>query len=136
MHKISKVDFVFCGRFHYHKYLSKLVKLNILNKVIYSYKIGFDFGIGKEYQKNIPLKEYMMYLVRYIPSVEVFYSILPMLHRIWQLQVCMLQPKAKILHCLIHGNCYHIIKKYKKNGAIIVGEVVNVHPEYQKILLI
>ena len=76
-----------------------------------------------------------MYAGAKLLKKSIFYSYLSLLHQLWQLQVLIKQPGGNIAHFLVHGNCHKIMKAYKKKGIIIIGEVVNVHPEYQEVLL-
>ena len=54
---------------------------------------------------------------------------------IWQKQtLSCFQPSAVNIY-LLHGNCLEIIEKAKKNGAMIIGEAVNLHPRILDQLL-
>lgn len=129
------VTLIVCGRFHFHKYVCWLNEREVLKQFIYSYKINQYFGLKKQYAINFPAKEYLMYAGAKLLKKSTFYSYLSLLHQLWQLQVLAKQPRGNIAHFLVHGNCYKIMEAYKKRGIVIIGEVVNVHPEYQEELL-
>lgn len=131
------VDIAVCGRFHYHKYLKLLVEKNLLNKIFFSYKIGYDFnGVNKHYLQNFPIKEYLLYLDLYFLKKFGYKYFLKMGHFIWQKQVLNYIKKnqnslANNLHVMIHGVESDIINFYKKNNKIVIGEAVNAHPYVQ-----
>src|SRR5437588_10189397 len=119
------VRIIVCGRFHYHKYLHLVFEKWLLNKFIYSYRVNYHFKIPKKYLRNFPVKEYMIYLGKKILKAKAFDVYVSFLHRFWQFQVLGIKPAGNIVHFLVHGNCYKIIRKYRKKGIKIVGEVVN-----------
>ncbi len=126
-----KVDIAVCGRFHYHKYVKYLVEMGSLNKIFFSYKRKFDFGLEKKYLQNFPIKEYLMYFnIRYLKRWRIEKNLL-LLHKLWETQVSVHEPKADILHIMIHGNGEKIIEKYKKAGKTVIGEAVNAFPTEQ-----
>lgn len=126
-----KVDIAVCGRFHYHKYVKYLAEKGVLNKIYFSYKRSFNFGLEKRYLQNYPLKEYLMFFnIRYLKQWRIEKNLL-VLHKIWETQVARNKPKADILHIMIHGNSEKIIQKYKQSGKVVIGEAVNVYPTKQ-----
>ncbi len=126
-----KIDIAVCGRFHYHKYVKYIAQKGILNKIYFSYKRKFDFGLEKKYLQNYPLKEYLMYFnIRFLKGWRIEKNTL-WLHEMWEKQVSNHKPKADILHIMIHGNSEKIIQKYKDSGKIVIGEAVNVFPSEQ-----
>lgn len=129
------MSLVVCGRFHYHKYVRLLSANGCLNKFVYSYRINYNFGLGRGQAQNHPLKEYLMYAGLKFLGEHYFYRLLSVLHGIWQRQVLSQKPAGNIAHFLVHGNCYRVMEQYKKRGMVIIGEVVNVHPNTQEALL-
>lgn len=130
-----KVDIAVCGRFHYHKYVKYIAEVGILNKIYFSYKRKFDFGLEKKYLKNYPIKEYLMFLnIRYLKNWRIEKNLL-ILHKLWEKQVAYNKPKADILHIMIHGNSEKIIQKYKDSGKVVIGEAVNAFPSEQLAIM-
>jgi len=126
-----KVDIAVCGRFHYHKYVKYLAKVGVLNKIYFSYKRKFDFGLENKYLENYPLKEYLMFLnIRYLGKWRYAKNLL-IFHKLWEKQVARNEPKADILHIMVHGNSEKVIQRYKDAGKMVIGEAVNAFPSEQ-----
>lgn len=124
-----------CGRFHFHKYIHLLASKGILSRFFYSYRINFTIEVSKKIKKNFLLKEYGMYAGAYFLKGKKFFRWIKLMHDVWQWQVRREKIKGNIVHFLVHGNCYKIINQYKRKGFVIIGEVVNAHPDQQEIIL-
>lgn len=126
MKKKNSVAFFVCGKFHYGFYVKYLS--NVIDKIYFSYKIGYSFGLVKSKEKNLFLKEYLsgghikIFGRKFYDKVIFFYQ------AAWKLQLYFTSDCYKIGFFMLHGNCIPAIKKIKKSGGVVVGEAVNAHP--------
>jgi len=125
-----------CGKFHYPKYLKYLYEENFLSNFYCSYKIGENFGIPSEKNKNRFLKEYLYNLHMRTLGERSLCWMAPFYHRLWQNSVRRIFRPSEFNHFMIHGNCSDLIALCGKERCVTIGEAVNAHPVYQDSLLI
>lgn len=124
-----------CGKFHYPKYLKYLYEEKFLSNFYCSYKLGENFGIPSEKNKNRFLKEYLYNLHMRTLGERSLHEMAPFYHRLWQESVKRIFRPAEINHFMIHGNCKDLITLCRNEGRVTIGEAVNAHPLYQDRLL-
>lgn len=130
-----RVDVAVCGKFHFPKYLRYLADAGVLGRFYFSHKLTSRFGLDRKHLFNYPLKEYLMYPLEWVLPGRLFPHALRWLHRFWDVQVSRNPAEADLLHVLVHGNASRTIAKYKRDGAVILGEAVNAHPFVQRGIL-
>jgi glycosyltransferase involved in cell wall biosynthesis len=123
----KKIILACCGLFHYRNYVSKLQDAGLIKQFIYSYKLNSEFS-DKAFC-NIFLKEYAIRFLQKAVSEHWQQILFPLFHDIWDLLAARQIQKADILHVMLHGTALRTIKEAKAKGMIILGEVVNSHPQ-------
>lgn len=124
-----RVNVAVCGRFHCHQYVKFLDQQGILEKVYFSYKRNFDFGVEGCRQRNKWLKEYLMrFHLRFLGEAAIEFM-LPVYHKVWEMAVLRDWVKADVAHFVLHGAALRVLQRCKETGAMVIGEVVNAHPD-------
>lgn len=119
-----------CGKFHYDKYVHLLGEN--LKTLYFSHKFSAFPNLKHSFKVNIFIKEYLLGMHLKIFRENFLSTGLKLYHAIWQLHLrAVLKPNKANLF-LIHGASLSAIKKIRKNGGVIIGEVVNIHPALLK----
>ncbi|HDR9277111.1 glycosyltransferase family 4 protein [Burkholderia vietnamiensis] len=134
--RIMKVSVAVCGRFHFHNYIDRLDELGILDTFYYSHKArssGTALTNGRAV--NIWAKEYAVRFHAKVLKARLSNQLFPAYHDLWQLGVRLRWRPTPLLHVMAHGTSRHIVANAKREGSIVIGEVVNTHPLYRDRLL-
>lgn len=133
-----RVNVAVCGRFHYHNYIRFLDATGMLNRFYYAAKLsinGRSLGLDKTKAINGFFKEYAVFLHSRV--LEEFWRVpaYSVYHDLWQRYMLHHWSEAGILHVLLHGNTRLMMTRARAEGAIIIGEPVNSHPNDLRELL-
>lgn len=124
-----------CGKFHFPKYLKYLHREHYLSNFYCSYKIGENFGIPAEKNRNFFLKEYLFNLHLRTIGERGLNEMTPIYHSLWQNSVKKVFQPSTVNHFMIHGNCSELIALCRDRNSSTIGEAVNAHPLAQKHIL-
>lgn len=131
-----KVSVAVCGRFHFHNYVEKLDEFGILDTFYYSHKVrNSAFSLTHSRTVNIWPKEYALRAHAKLLGRRLSDTLYPAYHDLWQLGVQLNWRPTPLLHVMAHGTSRKIVKRAKREGSIVIGEVVNTHPIYHDQLL-
>ena len=110
----------------------------MLNRFFYADRIsrgGRALGIPPAKAVNGFFKEYAMYLHSRILKSRWRIPVSLVCHDLWQYYVLSRWSRADILHAMLHGNTRLLMGRAKREGAVIIGEPVNCHPDELRDLL-
>jgi glycosyltransferase involved in cell wall biosynthesis len=131
-----KVSVAVCGRFHFHNYIERLDELGILDTFYYSHKArASTFSLARGRAVNIWAKEYAVRAHAKLLKERLSDLFYPAYHDLWQLGVRLNWRPTPLLHVMAHGTSRQLIEKTKREGSIVIGEVVNTHPIHRDRLL-
>ncbi|MFL9911348.1 glycosyltransferase family 4 protein [Paraburkholderia sp. RL17-337-BIB-A] len=131
-----KVSVAVCGRFHFHNYIERLDELGILDTFYYSHKVrASTFSLTRGRTVNIWAKEYAVRLHAKLLKNRLSDLLFPAYHDLWQLGVRLNWRPTPLLHIMAHGTSRQVIETTKREGSIVIGEVVNTHPIHRDMLL-
>ncbi|RQZ29353.1 glycosyltransferase family 1 protein [Burkholderia sp. Bp9090] len=131
-----KVSVAVCGRFHFHNYIENLDKSGILDTFYYSHKIhNSAFSLARGRAVNVWAKEYAVRAHAKMLKGRLNDLLYPAYHDLWQLGVRLNWRPTQVLHVMAHGTSRQVVKTAKREGSIIIGEVVNTHPIYRDNIL-
>ncbi|MFP3504716.1 glycosyltransferase family 4 protein [Burkholderia sp. SIMBA_062] len=131
-----KVSVAVCGRFHFHNYIDRLDELGILDTFYYSHRVrSSPFSLAHGRAVNIWAKEYAVRAHAKLLKGRLSDRLFPAYHDLWQIGVRINWRPTPLLHVMAHGTSRHIVAKAKREGSIVLGEVVNTHPLYRDRLL-
>ncbi|RQZ09493.1 glycosyltransferase [Burkholderia sp. Bp9031] len=131
-----KVSVAVCGRFHFHNYIDRLDELEILDTFYYSHRARTTpFSLAHGRAVNIWAKEYAVRAHSKLLKSRLSDRLFPIYHDLWQFGVRFNWRPTPLLHVMAHGTARHIVAKAKREGSIVLGEVVNTHPLYRDRLL-
>jgi glycosyltransferase involved in cell wall biosynthesis len=131
-----KVSVAVCGRFHFHNYIDRLDALGVLDTFYYSHRArAAPFSLAHGRAVNIWAKEYAVRAHAKLLKGRLNDQFFPAYHDLWQIGVRFNWRPTPLLHVMAHGTSRHIVAKAKREGSIVVGEVVNTHPLYRDRIL-
>jgi glycosyltransferase involved in cell wall biosynthesis len=133
-----KVNVAVCGRFHYHNYVRFLACAGILNRFYYSHRVARDvrrLGIAADQAVNCWPKEYLIRLHGILTGGWLIAQLAPVYGALWQLGVLRKWASCDLLHVMLHGTGLKLIQRARSDGAKIIVEPVNQHPEKVNQLL-
>lgn len=131
-----KVSVAVCGRFHFHNYIDRLDELGILDTFYYSHRArASSFSLAHGRAVNIWAKEYAVRAHAKLLKGRLSDQLFPAYHDLWQFGVQLNWRPTPLLHVMAHGTSRHIVARARREGSIVVGEVVNTHPLYRDRLL-
>jgi len=131
-----KVSIAVCGRFHFHNYIEKLDESGILDTFYYSHKIhNSAFSLSRSRAVNIWAKEYAVRAHAKFLKNKLSDLLYPTYHDFWELGVRLNWCPVQLLHVMAHGTSRQLVKSAKREGSIVIGEVVNTHPVYRDKIL-
>lgn len=123
---VTKISFVVCGKFHYHRYVKYILSAKRLDVVYFSHKRGETLELPRKFRCNIYLKEYFLQgLIRLRGIREWYFSVA---HGIWGLGLRLRFQPSDVNIFLLHGNSLSQIEACKRAGKVVIGEAVNSHP--------
>jgi glycosyltransferase involved in cell wall biosynthesis len=130
-----RVNIAVCGRFHYHQYVKYLHQLGVLEKVYFSHRWGFDFGVEAHHRRNEWLKEYAMRAHLSLVGDWAIETMMPIYHKVWEAAVLRDWVRPDLAHIMLHGTALRILQRCRKVGTPTIGEPVNAHPDVVRRIL-
>jgi glycosyltransferase involved in cell wall biosynthesis len=127
-----KVNIAVCGAFHYRSYIRYVEQAGLLNRFFYSHRLGTNgtiLGIGRERAINLWFKEYLVQLHTTLTRAWLLPECAPLYADLWQAGALRRWEQCDILHLMLHGTALKLIRRAKHEGAKIIAEAVNQHPE-------
>jgi glycosyltransferase involved in cell wall biosynthesis len=128
----ARVNIAVCGRFHYHNYVRFVDRRGFLNAFYYSHKVSSDapsLGIGFEQAINCWPKEYLIRAHRMLMRGWLIPECAPLYADLWQISVLKQWRRCDVLHLMLHGAGLKMMRCAKDEGAKVVAEPVNQHPQ-------
>jgi glycosyltransferase involved in cell wall biosynthesis len=138
MNEIKKVSIAVCGKFHYTNYVRFIESAGKLERFYFSHKLSTNsksLGIKKNQSVNAFIKEYLAVLHEKIQGTESKMKYMTFYQDLWEDIALLYYKKAAIFHVLNHGTSARLLKRYKADGALTLGEPLNSHPRYMNELL-
>lgn len=133
-----RVNLAVSGRFHYHNVAPYLYKRGVLNCFYYAHRISTDgksLGIPAERLVNVWIKEYLLQghsRLSWLPGLDVMG---PAYRQIWESVSLANWMAGDLLHIMLHGGGVNMISRAHSDGAVVIGEPVNAHPNFQNEVL-
>jgi glycosyltransferase involved in cell wall biosynthesis len=127
-----KVNIAVCGRFHYHNYVRYVRQAGLLHRFFYSHSRASDassLGIERERAVNVWPKEYLLRLHGMISRGRLIPELYPVYAGLWQMGALRRWDRCDILHLMLHGTGIKMIRRAKDEGAKVIVEPVNQHPQ-------
>ncbi len=127
-----KLNIAVCGKFHYHNYVRYVDQAGLLNRFYYSHSIrtsGRRLGIASGRAINCWPKEYLIRLHAQLTNGWLVPQLAPFYSQLWQIGVLQRWNSCGLLHVMLHGTAHRLIRRAKREGAVVIGEPVNRHPE-------
>jgi len=128
----ARVNIAVCGRFHYHNYLRFVDRRGFLNAFYYSHKVSADaasLGIGFEQAINCWPKEYLIRAHGMLMRGWLIPEFAPLYGDLWQISALKRWRRCDVLHLMLHGTGLKMMGHAKHEGAEVVVEAVNQHPQ-------
>jgi glycosyltransferase involved in cell wall biosynthesis len=131
------VNIAVCGKFHFANYVRYVAAQGLLRKFYYAHKRSTDGTLGLPEDKifNFPFKEYLVQghgrLFGTIGTgpAHILYGAL------WSRAVLAVWRPAELLHVMAHGHETAIVQRARRDGAGVLAEAVNTHPDNQREIL-
>ena len=127
-----KVNVAVCGRFHYHNYVRFLEQAGFLSRFYYSHSLATSaarLGIASDRAVNCWTKEYLLRLHGMLMRQWLVPQLYPLYAGLWQIGALRAWNQCQLLHLMLHGTGLELIRRAKDEGAIVLAEPVNQHPE-------
>jgi glycosyltransferase involved in cell wall biosynthesis len=131
-----KLNIIVAGMYHYKYYVKRLSEREVLSKIYYSHKLNSLSYLKDDEKVNFYLKEYLMYLHMKLFGASSAFSAMRVYNRIWSFFSKKFIVSSDVNLILLQGNNGENIRELKKQGGVIVAEVVNAHPSYLYNLLV
>jgi glycosyltransferase involved in cell wall biosynthesis len=128
----AKVNIAVCGRFHYHNYVRFVQQAGALHRFYYSHRRATDaanLGVANEHAINVWPKEYLVRLHGMLMRTWMMPQLAPLYGDLWQAGVLRRWDRCDILHVMLHGTALKLLRRAKQEGAMVIVEAVNQHPE-------
>jgi glycosyltransferase involved in cell wall biosynthesis len=138
MSEKKKVSIAVCGKFHYTNYIRFVEAAGMLERFYFSHKLSTNsksLGIKKSQSVNAFIKEYFAVLHEKILGTDSKMKYMTFYQDLWEDIALLYYKRASIFHVLNHGTSSRLLKKYKSDGAVTLGEPLNSHPLYMNTLL-
>ena len=131
-----KVNLAVCGRFHFGNYVARLDEAGVLNRFYFSHKARTTTALGLSDGRavNLPLKEYLvqghgrLLGTRYNAAFGIYGDF-------WARGVVARWSPADLLHVMAHGHERPLVARARRDGATVLAEAVNTHPDHQRAVL-
>lgn len=127
-----KVNIAVCGKFHYHNYVRHIEDAGFLHRFYYSHKVSTNatnLGIDHDRAINLWYKEYLLHLYLRLTRNRGFSTGYPLFADLWQAGSLRKWRKCDVLHLMLHGTGRKLIRRAKDEGAKVIVEPVNQHPQ-------
>ena len=128
----ARVNIAVCGRFHYHNYVRFVDRSGFLNAFYYSHKVSADaasLGIGVEQAINCWPKEYLIRAHGMLMRGWLIPECAPLYGDLWQISALKRWRRCDVLHLMLHGTGLKMMRHARHEGAKVVVEAVNQHPQ-------
>lgn len=112
------------GKFHILNYFNKLNET--IDATFYT-----SMGLHHEKQRHVRnffLKEYLTQIHGRISGKYLYEALVPTYNALWEAECLSKMTVSSIAHVLSQGACLKLIERARRDGAIIVCEAVNTHP--------
>jgi glycosyltransferase involved in cell wall biosynthesis len=132
MFRRAKVNIAVCGRFHYHNYVRFIDQAGFLNRFYYAHRLSTDAAnlrISADRAVNRWLKEYLIRAHGMLTSGWMMEEFASLYSDIWQIGVLKRWTQCDIFHLMLHGTGIKLIRRAKDEGATVIVEAVNQHPQ-------
>jgi glycosyltransferase involved in cell wall biosynthesis len=133
-----KVNVAVCGRFHYHNYVSYLAEAGLLNRFYYSHRVAKHLpwlATASDRAINCWPKEYLVRLHGMLTKGWLLPEFAPIYGELWQVGVLRRWHRCDLLHMMLHGTGLKLARRARNEGAKVIAEPVNHHPEKMNELL-
>jgi glycosyltransferase involved in cell wall biosynthesis len=127
-----KVNIAVSGKFHYHNYIRYVDQAGLLNRFYYSHSLGTSakhLGIAPDRAVNCWPKEYLVRLHGMLTRGWLIPQFAPLYAGLWQIAALWRWKQCEVFHLMLHGNGLRLIRRAKREGATVIVEPVNQHPE-------
>lgn len=134
-----KVNIAVCGKFHYHNFIRYVEQAGLLNQFYYSHKRSTDaanLGIRRDRAINLWPKEYLVRLHGRLTRGWLAQEFAPLYADLWQIGALRRWQRCDILHLMMHGTGLKLIRRAKDEGAEVIVEPVNQHPQGMNEILV
>jgi len=138
MSEKNKVSIAVCGKFHYTNYVKFIESAGMLERFYFSHKLSTNsrsLGINRSQSVNAFIKEYLAVLHEKLLGTDSKMKFMTFYQDLWEGVALLYYKKSSVFHVLNHGTSFRLLKKYKADGAITLGEPLNSHPLYMNALL-
>lgn len=133
-----RINVAVSGKFHFHNYVRFLEEAGVLGRFYYAHRMSTgprELGIPGERLVNVWMKEYLLQgHARLFPKLGAERA-KPYYRAFWGAVALARWQDCDALHIMLHGGGRSLIRRARSEGALIVGEPVNVHPEVQNAIL-
>jgi glycosyltransferase involved in cell wall biosynthesis len=133
-----KLNIAVCGKFHYHNYVRYVDQAGLLNRFYYSHRLSTNaasLGIVRDRAVNIWFKEYLICLHAELTRGWLIAQLAPLYSGLWQVAALRQWSRCELLHVMLHGTALKLVRRARRDGATILVEPVNQHPEALKAIL-
>lgn len=124
---------IVCGKFHYHYYV-KYLERN-LRQIYFSHRISESFSVPKFKRSNLFVKEYAVGFHLRAFGRRYFNYFVRVYHLIWKASLYFSYKNDNLNMVMLHGNCGALISRIKKNGGVVIGDAVTLHPVVSKKII-
>jgi glycosyltransferase involved in cell wall biosynthesis len=127
-----KLNIAVCGKFHYHNYVRYLEQAGLLSRFYYSHSLGTSaatLGIAPDRAINCWPKEYLIRLHAMLTRGWLIPELAPIYADIWQMGVLRRWKQCDLFHVMLHGTAHRLVRRAKREGATVLAEPVNQHPQ-------
>jgi glycosyltransferase involved in cell wall biosynthesis len=127
-----RLNLAVCGRFHYHNYIRHVDQAGLLNRFYYSHSLrttSASLGIAPDRAVNCWPKEYLIRLHGMLTRGWLILQLAPCYADLWQTAVLRRWTQCELLHVMLHGTALRLMKRAKREGAVVIAEPVNQHPQ-------
>ena len=119
-------NIVSSGIFHYRFYV-KFLSVDF-GKIYFSHRLNSSLDVTGDKRINIFPREYLLGLhIKLFGPVSAYKNI-TIYNTIWAFLICILYKPSNTNLILLQGSSLPLLKKLKKKGKFVIGEVVNCHP--------
>ncbi|MDO7841354.1 glycosyltransferase family 4 protein [Sphingomonas immobilis] len=131
------VNIAVCGKFHFANYVKYVSAQGYLQKFYYAHKRATDatLGLPAEQIFNFPFKEYLvqghgrLFGTVGTGPAHILYG------AVWSRAVLSAWRPADLWHVMAHGHETAVVRRAGRDGARVLAEAVNTHPDNQREIL-
>lgn len=129
-----KVNIAVCGKFHFANYVGQLAAAGVLGRFYFSHRRDAveQLDFGESWAINFPLKEYLVQAHGRLLGAKLADLAFPLYGLLWSRATLSRWQPADILHFMAHGHEVPLVERARSDGATILAEAVNTHPDNQR----